>query len=85
MMKKSVAAALFGAVVVALAGGSAMAQSYRSEGYAPSAYDRAQQYANDVKELNSDSGLAAHKELVGPRATADRGNNDSQFIGQYNR
>lgn len=82
MMKKSIAAALFGAAVVALAGGSAMAQSNQS--YFNS-NDRAQQYANDVKELNSDAGLAAHPDLVGPRSTANNSNNDRQFIGQYNR
>ncbi|MBN9083993.1 MAG: hypothetical protein J0I16_20985 [Rhizobiales bacterium] len=82
---KSVAAALFGVAVMALAGGSAMAQSYRADtSYGPSAYDRAQQRANDLKELNSDSGLAAHRDLVGPQSYATYGR-DRQYIGRYNR
>ncbi|MDH7799745.1 MULTISPECIES: hypothetical protein [unclassified Beijerinckia] len=81
---KTLTAALFGVVVAALAGGSAMAQSYRTDTYASSSYDRAQQRANDVKELNSDSGLAAHRDLLSPRSFGNQGR-DSQYIGQYNR
>lgn len=81
---KSIAAALFGVAVVALAGGSAMAQTYRTDAYASSSYDQAQQRANDVKELNSDSGLAAHREILNSRSVATYGR-DNQYIGQYNR
>lgn len=81
---KSVAAALFGVAVMALAGGSAMAQTYRTDAYAPSSYDRAQQRANDLKELNSDSGLAAHRDLLGPKSYANSGR-DRQYIGRYNQ
>jgi len=80
---KTLAAALFGVAVAAVAGTSAMAQTYRTEAYA-SSYDRAQQRANDVKELNSDSGLAAHRDLLNPRSVATYGR-DNQYIGQYNR
>lgn len=81
---KTLTAALFGVAVAALAGGSAMAQSYRTDTYVSSSYDRAQQRANDVKELNSDSGLAAHRDILNQRSVATQGR-DSQYIGQYNR
>ncbi|SED35765.1 hypothetical protein SAMN05443249_5164 [Beijerinckia sp. 28-YEA-48] len=82
---KSVAAALFGVAVMALAGGSAMAQSYRTDTYSGlSSYDRAQQRADDMKELSSDAGLAAHRNLLSPQTYANQGR-DRQFIGRYNQ